>query len=295
MLPQVAAARAYDTSNGAGAFDDAEDDEQSVGHANGSPSSKGKTRDNKSSAERKRNSTLSAVTVGSQHTAKNRATVENMPSPDPSIAAYDPRETVRQIGARPHTPPLQKIAAATSSTPRTPKRSSGATGSGGAASGLYLPCPMVNATIGYLLRFRLYPNVPPPMAGAPSSPGKRSGRTVRYELVMDDNRPHLAKYKGQWPAMLAEWLSIDTTTFEVEGVVPRATELEQLGDCDIALVSTTRISGNSSPDKRLSMASYDSRVSNDDGGEERTVVARAKLIFQNAAPRGFVPRHGQAF
>lgn len=309
-------ARPYHVDSGE-AFDDAEDDDEwptSEGHA--IPIN----RQNKQVKQNNRNSVMSAMTDASQlagvraHYANEAAMeAENARSPNPSImdgasiSAFDPRETVKPVMARPQTPPQQERATRSAqkikiipTTPKTPKR---APGSSGSASGKYLPCPPVEAVIGHLLRFRMYPNVPPPLAGAPGSPGKRSGRTVRYELTMLDDRPHLAKYKNQWPVMMSDWLSIDPTTFEVEGVVPRIAELEQLGDCEIGLISTTRISGNpNSPErntpqnKRSSVSSYESggraSISND---EERTVVARARLVFQNAAPRIFLPKHGQAF
>ncbi|PWN38356.1 uncharacterized protein FA14DRAFT_177629 [Meira miltonrushii] len=302
-------ARPYHVDGGE-AFDDAEDDDEwpaSEGHA--VPVS----RQYKQGKQNNRNSVMSAMTDASQlagvraHYANEAAMEAEMDGA--SISAFDPRETVKPVMARPQTPPQQQNATRSAqkikiipTTPKTPKR---APGSSGSASGKYLPCPPVEAVIGHLLRFRMYPNTPPPLAGAPGSPGKRSGRTVRYELTMLDDRPHLAKYKNQWPVMMSDWLSIDTSTFEVEGVVPRIAELEQLGDCEIGLISTTRISGNpNSPErnnntpqnKRSSVSSYESggrtSISND---EERTVVARARLVFQNAAPRIFVPKHGHAF
>lgn len=310
-------ARPYHIEGGE-AFDDAEDDDEW-------PASEGHTvpvnRQFKQGKQNNRNSVMSAMTDASQlagvraHFANEAALeAEQARSPNPSllggasISAFDPRETMKPVIARPQTPPQQEREMRNEqkikiipTTPKTPKR---APGSSGSASGKFLPCPTVEAVIGHLLRFRMYPSVPPPLAGAPGSPGKRSGRTVRYELTMLDDRPHLAKYKNQWPVMMSDWLSIDTSTFEVEGVVPRITELEQLGDCEIGLISTTRISGNSNspertnvpPNKRSSVSSYESggrtSISND---EERTVVARARLVFQNAAPRIFVPKHGQAF
>lgn len=299
--------KSYDAYGGA--FDDAEDDEW--------PGMSAPARKASRPADDKRNSALSTMTDAS-HLAGVRAHLANEAAmeaaadantPDASfmdgasISGFDPQETMKAVkpGPRPQTPPARAAVIDRKAGPQTPKTPKRAPGSSGSASGRQLPCPTVQAVMGNLLRFHLYPNVPPPMAGAPGSPGKRSGRTVRYELVMLDDRPHLAKYFSQWPAMLADWLSINVATFEVEGIVPRAAELEQLGDCEIALISTTRISGNAnSPDrqqnKRNSTSSHDSTgrasASND---EERTVVARARLVFQNAAPRAFMPRHGQAF
>lgn len=315
------AAKPYHVDGGE-AFDDAEDDDEwpaSEGHT--IPISRQYNKQGKQ--QNNRNSVMSAMTDVSQlagvraHYANEAAMeAEHARSPNPSImdgasiSAFDPRETVKPVMTRPQTPPQQQQRATKNAqkikiiptTPKTPKR---APGSSGSASGKYLPCPNVEAVIGHLLRFRMMPNVPPPLAGAPGSPGKRSGRTVRYELTMLDDRPHLAKYKNQWPVMMSDWLSIDTTTFEVEGVVPRIAELEQLGDCEIGLISTTRISGNpNSPERNNTPQNKRSSVSSsfENGGrasisndEERTVVARARLVFQNAAPRIFVPKHGHAF
>lgn len=135
------------------------------------------------------------------------------------------------------------------------------------------------------------------MAGAPSSPGKRSGRNARYELIVDDQRPHLVRYRGTWPNMFSDWLSLDQSTFEVAGVVPKNSGLDTLGDCEIALISTSRLPGPPpSPTqrpgldrKRTSNSSYESAYTSHTpvGDDEIEVVARARLVFHAG--------HGKAF
>lgn len=231
----------------------------------------------------------------------------NSPNPSfmdgASITGIEPSESVRPVLPRPRTPPRragqQKSEQShyyyADTSPRreadvqTPPRPSTASSS----ASRHMMCPLIPATVGNLLSFHMYPNRPPPMAGAPGSPGKRSGRNVRYELVIDDPRPHLTRYRGQWPDMLSDWLTFDQSTFEVVGVVPRGAGLDLLGDCEIALVATSNIGRlSSSPHhQERSRASYSShegsRIAQNPFDDDAEIVARARLVFHAG--------HGKAF
>ncbi|UZJ51574.1 hypothetical protein CBS101457_000894 [Exobasidium rhododendri] len=214
-------------------------------------------------------------------------------SPNPSfmdgasLSEYEPQETMKAIRSRARTPPPHA-----SSTARSHH----------IASTRYMLCPDVIAMVDCPVRFHIYPIVPPPMAGAPGSPGKRSGDTKRYSLVLDDIRPHLSPYRMMWPDMFGDWLKFDETTFEAFGFVPEFAGLEELGDVEIALVQTNkaaRISPspiiNGSPIKQDSSNKRNSIMSIDSAhtfvaaaaDDDFTIVARARLIFQSKIPLAY--------
>lgn len=239
-------------------------------------------------------STLSAMTDNSQMQAvRNHYAIEEAAlnrqqdvfSPNPSfmdgasLSGYEPQETMRAVVSRPRTPP----------PPFTHKQNSKSTSS---ANSRFMPCPCIPAIVNYPVRFHIFPNVPPPMAGAPGSPGKRSGEAMRYSLIVDDSRPHLSPYRLTWPDMLGDWLTFNDATFEAFGIVPDNAGLEDLGDVEIALISTKRTArvppspgSPSKKNKRNSTRSIDSSQTAI-YEEDVTIVARAKLVFQ-PGPQAF--------
>ena len=267
-----------------GAFDDAEDENamEALMLTGGAVARR------REPTAKNRTSTLSTMTDNSQMRAirahyASEAAVPDVFSPNPSfmdgasLSGYEPQETVRAVEPRPKTPPPRSQPAATSHTRHR---------SGGSVSSRHMPCPNVPAMVNYPVRFHIFPNVPPPMAGAPGSPGKRSGEALRYSLVVDDSRAHLSAYRLTWPDMLADWLSFDEATFEAFGIVPERAGLEELGDVEIALVSTKKAARvppspqMGSPSKRRSVESAHAAFADD----EVSVVARARLVFQHAPP-----------
>lgn len=273
-----------------GAFDDAEGEEEVDMFGRDLPIKRGDPKN--------RISTLSAMTDNSQmqavrhHYANEEAAATHGPikqqdvfSPNPSfmdgasLSGYEPQETMRAIVPRPRTPP----------PPFTHKQNSKSSSS---ANSRFIPCPCVAAIVNYPVRFHIFPNVPPPMAGAPGSPGKRSGEAMRYSLIVDDSRPHLSPFRMTWPDMLGDWLTFNDATFEAFGIVPDNAGLEDLGDVEIALISTKRTArvppspgSPSKKNKRNSTRSVDSSHTAI-YEEDVTVVARAKLVFQ-PGPQAF--------
>jgi axial budding pattern protein 2 len=291
-------AEAEEKSN-SGAFDDAEWETETDGHSSDIPTRRNNQNNN-------RVSTMSAMTDSSQMQTMRGYYANEIVRPAPplrqpdvfspnpsfldgaSISGFEPSETMRAVAvpSRPRTPPFarhQQTASNASSRPR----------SAISTASRFMNCPSVPAIVNYPVRFHIYPTVPPPMAGAPGSPGKRSGDGVRYSLIVDDSRPHLAPFRMTWPDMLGDWLTFNDATFEAFGIVPNNAGLEDLGDVEIALIAIKRTakvppspkaSGNSSPTrrhhKRTSTLSFDSShtvITEDDV----TVVARAKLVFQS--------------
>lgn len=226
---------------------------------------------------------------------------QGVKSPNPSfmdgasISGFEPQETMRAIPPRPRTPP------AYSSRSNSPTKAAASAAMAGGQSSMgssrFLPCPNVAAIVNYPLRFHIFPSVPPPMAGAPGSPGKRSGDAMRYSLVVDDAQPHLAPYRLTWPDMLGDWLTFNDATFEAFGIVPDEAGLEELGDVEIALIMTrkagsskvqpspTAAGRSDSPTKTSRHNKRGSTVSIDSSNaviteEDVTIVARARLCFQ---------------
>ncbi|PWN86590.1 hypothetical protein FA10DRAFT_54331 [Acaromyces ingoldii] len=277
--------RTADPMNVNGAFDDADD--EIVG----------------TSAQQANNNRSSTMSNQSQLRAMQPHVIYPQESPNPSfmdgasVSGFDPRDSMKPVG-RPKTPPAPAAAAAgasSSSGRRQQQHQRGKPSAGGSssssASSRHLPCPDHEAVPGQHLRFHIYPAQPPPMAGPPGSPGKRSGEVVRYGLVVDD--PQLPHLSLQWPDMMADWLTFDPSTFEASGWVPH--DFANMGHIVIALVSsrarrtsTTAAGGSSSQAGHARRTSTDSNatVVNED---EVSVCAKARLVF--AGPNQAAPPH----
>lgn len=253
--------RTADPMNVNGAFDDAEDEllsqhQQQTGGRRGDRSS--------------------VLSNQSHLLAIQNQVIYPPDSPNPSfmdgasVSNMDPRETMKPVN-------IPKQSQASQQRQQQQQKGHQRGSSSSSASSRFLPCPDHEAVPGQHVRFHIYPAQPPPMAGPPGSPGKRSGEIVRYALVVDD--PQLPHLSLQWPDMMADWLAFDPSTFEASGWVPH--DFANMGHIVIALVSlSNRAAKRAGHDRRTSTDS-NATVINED---ELKVCAKARLVFAGHAP-----------
>ncbi|PWN42957.1 hypothetical protein IE81DRAFT_107059 [Ceraceosorus guamensis] len=253
-----------------GAFEDAEDDELTVGGRSRS-TSPNRPRSTQESARRNRDSVMSAGRPASITS---------------SVMSTQGQPTMRMVqsGSPPPTPSPwdgQPFAGAASDYARPPLFRF-------ATSRIQNQAPqMIKVAPEGRTAFTMHPDPPPQLRGAPDSPGKRSGtrRTSYKPLIFDESMPD---FHGKWPPWM-EWLHFDDRTFEMSGTPPAGLAETGLGTLPIALVLSTYRqppspalgSGNAppSPGKRP--------LSAEGAEEDLEVVARADLLFPQSGPQVF--------